>query len=191
MRQAVQVLTTLLSVLGTGQWVAAQEQHPPAFEYLVLATNQTSTMQDEMQEAADAGYAFVGVMGGDTSFGGSEVVVVMQRLANSTTRLEYRLLATNKTSTMQDELQRASDAGFSYRGQTVFSTTFGGEEAVVILERDRDRVGPNAAEYRLLATTRTSTMQRDIVKCCGSASGVIKRLPPDPPRYFVPVAPHR
>ena len=32
---------------------------------------------------------------------------------------------------------------------------------------------------------------RDIVKCCGSASGVIKRLPPDPPRYFVPVAPHR
>ena len=36
-----------------------------------------------------------------------------------------------------------------------------------------------------------SLHRRDIVKCCGSASGVIKRLPPDPPRYFVPVAPHR
>ena len=33
--------------------------------------------------------------------------------------------------------------------------------------------------------------QRDIVKCCGSASGVIKRLPPDPPRYVVPVVLHR
>ena len=31
----------------------------------------------------------------------------------------------------------------------------------------------------------------DIVKCCGSASGVIKRLPPDPPRYVVPVVLHR
>ena len=31
----------------------------------------------------------------------------------------------------------------------------------------------------------------DIVKCCRSASGVIKRLPPAPPRYFVPVVPHR
>ena len=144
MRQAVQVLMTLLSVLSTGQWVVAQEQRPSTFDYLVLATNQTSTMQNEMQQAADAGYAFVGVMGGDTSFGGSEVVVVMQRLANSTTRFEYRLLATSKTSTMQNELQKASDAGFSYRGQTVFSTTFGGDEAVVILERDHDRVSPNA-----------------------------------------------
>ena len=162
MRQAVQVLMTLLSVLGAGQWVAAQEQRPSAYDYLVLATNKTSTIQDEMQEAADAGYAFVGVMGGDTSVGGSEVVVVMQRLANSTTRFEYRLLATNKTSTMQKELQKAGDAGFSYRSQTVFSTTFGGDEAVVILERDRDRVSPNAVEYRLLATARTSTMQKEL-----------------------------
>ena len=162
MRQAVQVLMTFLSVLGAGQWVAAQEQPPSAHSYLVLATNKTSTMQDEMQEAADAGYAFVGVMGGNTSVGGSEVVVVMQRLANSTTRFEYRLLATNKTSTMQKELQKAGDAGFSYRSQTVFSTTFGGDEAVVILERDRDRVTPKAVEYRLLATTRTSTMQKEL-----------------------------
>ena len=162
MRQAVLVLMTLLSVLGVGQWVAAQEQRPSAYDYLVLATNKTSTMQEEMQEAADAGYAFVGVMGGDTSFGGSEVVVVMQRLMNSTTRFEYRLLATSKTSTMQKELQKAGDAGFSYRSQTVFSTTFGGDEAVVILERDRDRVSPNAVEYRLLATTRTSTMQQEL-----------------------------
>ena len=161
MRQTVQVLMTLLLVLGAGQRVAAQEQ-PASADYVVLATNKTSTMQEEMQEAANEGYAFVGVMGGDTSFGGSEVVVVMRRPANSTTRFEYRLLATSKTSTMQKELQNAGDAGFSYRGQTVFSTTFGGDEAVVILERDRDQVSPNAVEYRLLATTKTETMQREL-----------------------------
>ena len=161
MRQTVQVLITLLSVLGAGQLVAAQEQRPSA-DYLVLATNKTSTMQEEMQDAADAGYAFVGAMGGDTSFGGSEVVVVMQRPANSTTRFEYRLLATSKTSTMQKELQDAGDAGFSYRSQTVFDTTFGGDEAVVILERDRDRVSPNMVEYLLLVTTKTETMQQEL-----------------------------
>ena len=162
MRRAVQVVLTLFFVLSACQWVAAQEHRPSEYDYLVLATNKTSTMQDEMQEAAAAGYAFVGVMGGDTSFGGSEVVVVMQRLAHSTTRFDYRLLATTKTSTMQKELQEAGDAGFLYRSQTVFSTTFGGDEAVVILERDRDRLSPNAVEYRLLATTRTSTMQKEL-----------------------------
>src|SRR5688572_32488517 len=48
-------------------------------EYKLLATNKTSTMQKEMNEAADAGFRFAGVMGGETSFGGSEAVVIMTR----------------------------------------------------------------------------------------------------------------
>jgi len=132
------------------------------YEYLLLATNRTSTMQEEMQEASDSGYAFVGVMGGDTSFGGSEVVVVMQREPDSEPRFEYRLLATSRTSTMQREMQEAGDAGFEYRGQTVFGTTFGGDEPVVILERSRDSANGDLFEYRLLATKRTSTMQDEL-----------------------------
>ena len=54
-------------------------QSPAAVEYRVLATNKTSTMQKEMQEAAQAGFRFGDVMGGDTAFGGSEVVVIMVR----------------------------------------------------------------------------------------------------------------
>ena len=53
------------------------------------------------------------------SFGGKEVVVVMQKTA-AAPHFEYRLLATNKTSTMQKELQDAADAGFEFVGQTVF-----------------------------------------------------------------------
>ena len=105
---------------------------------------------------------FVGVMGGETSFGGSEVVVVMQLLPDSMPRFEYRLLATSRTSTMQKELQAAGDAGFSYRGQTVFSTLFGGDEPILILERDRDLASPSLFEYRLLGTNRTSTMQGEL-----------------------------
>jgi hypothetical protein len=139
---------------------AAQATTP--VEYRVLATNKTSTMQKEMQEAAEAGFRFGDVMGGDTAFGGSEVVIIMVR-DGSPGRFDYRLLATNKTSTMQKEMQAAGDAGFDYRGQTVFKSTFGGKEVVAILEK-----APDAKivryEYRLLATKKTSTLQKELAE---------------------------
>ena len=134
-----------------------------AYDYLLLATNRTSTMETEMQEAAEQGYVFAGVMGGETSFGGNEVVVVMKRSGTDRNpRYDYRLLATNRTSTMQGEMQDAGDAGYVYKGQTVFDTTFGGDEAVVILERDKEQRSVTPYEYRLLATKRTSTMQEEL-----------------------------
>jgi hypothetical protein len=133
-----------------------------AVEYRVLATNKTSTMQKEMQEAAAAGFRFGGTMGGTTAGGGNQVVVLMTRSGAAAQRFEYRLLATSKTSTMQRELQEAAAAGFEYKGQTVFSSMFGGQEVVVILEKDRESPPKNRWEYRLLATSKTSTMQREL-----------------------------
>ncbi len=102
-------------------------------------------------------------MGGDTAFGGSEVVVVMSRDRENQNEgnYQYQLLATSKTSTMQKELQEAGDEGFEYRGQTVFKTRFGGQEVVIILERDRNKA-PSHYEYKLLATNKTSTMQKEL-----------------------------
>lgn len=132
-----------------------------AVGYRLLATAKTATMHKEMNDAADAGFRFGGVMGGDTAFGGSEVVVVMVRMPEAAPRYEYRLLATTKTSTMQKEMQAAGDAGFEYCAQTVFNSAFGGQEVVVILERDRKAV-PQPFEYRLLATSKTSTMAKEL-----------------------------
>jgi hypothetical protein len=134
----------------------------------VLATNKTSTLDKEMNEAADAGYRFAAVMGGDTSFGGSEAVVVMTRAADAKPGYAYKLLATNKTSTMQKELQEAGDAGFVYKGQTSFKSTFGGKEVVVLLERDRAIEKPARYEYRLLATKKTSTMQKELAEAAAN-----------------------
>jgi len=130
-------------------------------EYKVLATSKTSTMQKEMADAAEAGYRFAGVMGGETSFGGKEVVVLMQKSGAAPARFSYRLLATSKTSTMQKELQEASDQGFEYVGQTVFESLFGGKEVAVILERDKDAPAPQY-EYKLIATKKTSTLQKEV-----------------------------
>jgi len=142
-------------------------------DYRVLATNKTSTMQKEMQEAGEAGYRFVCVMGGETSFGGNEVVVIMGRTADAVSRFEYRLLATSKTSTMQKELQEASDAGFEFRDQTVFKSTFGGREVAVILERDREAEPGPTFEYRLLATKKTATMQKEIKEAADQGYEVV------------------
>ena len=76
----------LLSVAALDARLAADD----ATAYRVLATNKTSTMQKEMQEAASAGFRFVAVMGGETSLGGKEVVVLMQKAAGMARR-EYRL----------------------------------------------------------------------------------------------------
>lgn len=131
--------------------------------YRVLATTKTSTMQKEMDAAAAAGYRFVSVMGGETSFGGKEVVALMQKGADGAPdRYQYRLLATTKTSTMQKELQAAADAGFQFIGQTVFESLFGGKEVAVILERDTQATAPPRYEYLLVATKRTGTLQKEL-----------------------------
>ncbi len=132
------------------------------YEYRLLATSKTSTMQKEMAEAGRAGFRIAGVMGGETAFGGSEVVVVMSRDRENPNGgdYQYKLLATSKTSTMQKELQEAGDEGFEYRGQTVFKTKFGGQEVVLILERDSNN--PSSHQYKLLATSKTSTMQKEL-----------------------------
>jgi len=134
-----------------------------AVDYRVLATNKTSTMEKELNEGAEAGFRYQAVMGGDTAIGGSEVVVVVSRVAEAKGRFSYKLLATSKTSTMEKELQQAADAGFEYRGQTVFKSTFGGEEVVCILERDKD-AGAERSQYKLVATSKTSTLQKELLE---------------------------
>jgi len=62
-----------------------------------------------------------------------EVVVIMTKSTEG--QFGYRLLATNKTSTMQKELQEAGEQGFEFVGLTVAKTLMGGEEVVSILRR--------------------------------------------------------
>jgi hypothetical protein len=133
------------------------------FDYRLLATTKTSTMEKELNRAAQAGFVFAGAMGGESSFGGKEVIVVMMKEldAPKPSSRQYRLLATSKTGTMQKEIQRAGEEGFAYCGQTVFESTFGGREVAVILERD-PAAKAERIEYKLLATSRTSTMEKEL-----------------------------
>jgi hypothetical protein len=127
-------------------------------------------MQKELLEAAGGGYRFEGVSGGMTSFGGSEVLIIMSKKSgvDLSGRFQYRLLATSKTSTMQKEIQELGDNGFEYKGQAVFDTFIGGDEIVVITEKDT-KAELKKLEYKLFATSKTSTMEKEINE--GSAAG--------------------
>jgi hypothetical protein len=132
------------------------------FDYRLLATSKTSTMEKEMNRAGSAGFQFGGVMGGESSVGGKEVIVVMTKKPDApAVARQFKLLATSRTGTMEKELQQAGAEGFEYCGQTVFESAFGGREVAVILERSADTQAIRI-EYKLLATNRTSTMEKEL-----------------------------
>jgi hypothetical protein len=141
--------------------------------FKVLATNRTATMEKELNESGASGFRFGAVMGGETAMGGNQVVVVMKKAAAAAAGFQYRLLATNKTSTMKKELQDAADAGYVYVGQTVFQTLFGGREVVCILERETGQRGDSGWEYELLATSRTSTMEKELATVADKGYDVV------------------
>jgi hypothetical protein len=156
------VVVAVFAICGVARMSHGQTSAGVGLEHHVVATSKTSTMEKELNDAAEKGFRFAQVMGGETAFGGNEVVAVMSKAAGTKTgRFAYRLLATSKTSTMQKELQDASNAGFQYRGQTVFTSAFGGDEVVCILERDgaepRDQI-----DYRLVATSKTGTLEKEL-----------------------------
>jgi hypothetical protein len=152
------MLTCLL--IGSFTWLMSLNNAADAMSYKLLATNKTSTMEKEMNDTAAQGFKFVGTMGGET-MGGNEIVVIMQKGTAKTTRYEYKLLATRKTSTMEKELNEAGAQGFNYVGQTIYESTFGGREVIVIMERQPD-VPNSKYGYKLQATNRTGTMEKEL-----------------------------
>ena len=96
-------------------------------------------MQRELQEAAEAGFEFIGQTVFESLFGGEEVTAILERdpSAPLAQKYEYRLFATSKTSTLQKELQGVAAQGFRVVAMTVGATATAGGEVVVIMRRRR------------------------------------------------------
>jgi hypothetical protein len=124
--------------------------------YHLVATSRTSTMEKEINESAAMGFRFAGTMGGDMR--GGEIISIMKRvpLEGGKGRYHYKLLATNRTSTMQKELQEMADQGYEFVGETARG------EIIIIMEKDLGAPNKPKNEYKLLATSRTSTMQKEL-----------------------------
>jgi len=81
--------------------------------------------------------------------------------------LDYRILATSKTSTMEKELNDAAADGYRFSKAMGGKSANGGQEVVVAMMKDLDDSGQEVRKYRLLAATRTSTMQKEMQPAAG------------------------
>ena len=75
--------------------------------------------------------------------------------------LDYRILATSKTSTMEKELNEAAAAGYRFAKAMGGKSANGGQEVIVAMVKDA-ATGQGALKYKLLATSKTSTMEREL-----------------------------
>ena len=71
-----------------------------------------------------------------------------------------RTARSNKVVLAWKELQEAADAGWHAVGQTVFESLIGGKETAGILERNPDAPSTSRYDYKLIATSKTSTLEK-------------------------------
>lgn len=148
-------MKTLAFFVLFGAATAVAAQNPtidPNLQYLVLATQRTSTMQKELDVAASRGFRVIAGLPHE-----DEVVLLLDRAEQGAGPYSYQLLATNRTSTMEKELNQAAREGFRLMPQT---TVEKGDEVLIIMERDSKAI--QRYEYKLLATNRTSTLQKEL-----------------------------
>ena len=149
------ILLTAVSTFAQGKL-----KIDPESRYLLLSTVKTSTMQKELDEASGQGFRIISAA---SSCGQSEMVLFLERVTQPPDTYKYRLLATTRTSTMEKELNQAAQEGFRLLPRTITAKEgFLSNEIVSVLEQ-----APKSSkryQYRLLATSRTSTLQKEVTQ---------------------------
>lgn len=165
--------------------VVEAAKRDPQEHYLMLATERTSTMQKEMEKAASRGYRVrVGSPSQKT-----EIMMLLEKAAQSQETFQYKLLATNRPATIQKELNETARKGFRLLPQTVVGkrgtgggwalklvtpggmSQFAPDEIVAVMEK---APGPEKRyNYLVLDTQRTSTMQKEITQAVQDGYAVV------------------
>ena len=85
------------------------------YEYLLLATTKSSTLQKEIDKAAASGFRILPrtMTQKRRAFGPEEIVVIMEKAPNVSKRYRYVILATSKTGTLQKEITQSTNEGFN------------------------------------------------------------------------------
>ena len=167
-RGTVITRTAIVFALLTGVFAAASEVPAPppiapevAGEPFRVLNASTATLEADLNEAAAQGYVMAAMIDGQKTAKGKIVVVMSRRPATAPRPARYKVLAAEEASTLRRQLEAMGAFGFRYRGRSTAGTSFGGHEAVVILERDTaDRDAQY--DYRLVAAAPASTLQAEL-----------------------------
>ena len=144
MRRSIAIAFLVLSAAASAEGQEALDR------YLLLATERTSTLQEEINQAAARGFRVVAASPSD----GSEAIVLLEQTKGT---YQYQLLAATRVGTLQREISDAAEAGYRIVPRAVVRK---GDELLVLLEKGPE--GPAKARYLVLSTERTGTLQKEI-----------------------------
>lgn len=103
------------------------------YKYKLLATTRTGTMQKELNDISADGYRLIpSTMIAKAGLLAVEIVMILERPPVVTKQYEYKLLATNLTSTLQKEVTETQEAGYKIVGMVSRG------EHMVVMERETD-----------------------------------------------------
>jgi hypothetical protein len=138
------------------------EPPPDPQRYLLLATTRTSTMQKEINQAAEAGYTII------AGSGGEELIIIMERAPRPAP--EYLLLATVRATTLEKEINQAAARGFQPIPRTLLATIkqrnkysfdFGSDEVCIIMEKSTQS---SRFTYKIIGTTFVGTFEKELAQ---------------------------
>ena len=158
MKIAALIGSMLLLVIPVS--ASGQQDGEATGDLLLLAATRTATMGKELDDAASRKYRVLSAAGG---VGFNEVIVVLQPSGGG---YQYRLIATERTSTLLNELNAAGRDGYRILPRTVTTkrnpSPFNANdyELFVILQKSPDVATP--VQYQVLATSRTGTLQNEL-----------------------------
>ncbi|MGE0126918.1 MAG: hypothetical protein AB7U82_02345 [Blastocatellales bacterium] len=152
------MLIAILALTAVSAAAQGKLKIDPDQQYLLLSTNKTSTMQKELDEASALGFR---IMVGVSNCGQMEMVLFLERVAEGPNVYKYKMVATNKTSTMDKELNEVAKEGFRLMPQTLMAKeNFLTKEIVGVMEKPPR--SNKRYEYKLLATSLTGTLQKEV-----------------------------
>ncbi len=133
----------------------------PSQEFRFISTTKTSTFEEELNDWARQGFRFARLAKAldDLSVGG----LLAREEECEGGKYEYKVLATNRLSTMRKELEEAAAEGFEFRGITTEQKPppFAYPETIVVMERP---VGETKRrfDYKLVSTKSEKTAQKKL-----------------------------
>jgi hypothetical protein len=133
----------------------------PSQEFRYMSTGKTSTFEKEVNDWAGQGYQFARLSKAfnDTGIGG----LLAREKEGEGRKYEYKVLATNRLSTMKKELEAAAAEGFEFRGITTEDKflPFTYPETIVVMERTVGET-KRRADYKFVSTQREKTAQKEL-----------------------------
>ena len=150
----------------------------PRFEYQFISVKLEGTLQKELSKVVAQGYrplemvravdnsvkraAFSMIVpaGGLIMRKEERTLITVRELAPATNtasnKIEYKFLATKKVATMEEEMNAAAKEGFRYHSSSPGLLT-------LMIRDTSEKNAKQRYDYKLLATLRTDTMQREML----------------------------